>query len=214
MKRISKILALLLALAMVFSVLVGCADDSDPDSGDTAAETGSSDDDSATSNTGDATSGSDGSGTTADHSLTIGVTSANTTHDLNASVMRTQVRMIYEALFQEDPETGEIVGKLAESYEYLDDTTIRIHLRDDIYFTDGQQMTTEDVLYSYQNVWAAGMRSSYFVCYDWENTSIIDDFTIEFKFNQVYGPVASYMIEWGIVCAADYIGDNPADADK
>lgn len=214
MMKLRKMLALLLALLMTLSVLAACASGD----GDTAGDGSASDaspsapDSGADASGADRTPGDDAA--ESDHTLTIGLTAANTTHDLVTSVMRTQIRMIYEPLFQEDAETGEIVGKLATSYEQPDEQTVVVHLREDVYFTDGQQLTADDVLYSYRDVWGNGNRASYFTCYDWENTRVVDDFTIEFKLLHAYGPVVSYMMEWAIVCADDYVGENPADADK
>ncbi len=206
MKKLSKLLALLLALVMVFSVLVACAKD-EADTNDNAASTGDTTNNDASTNNGDAAEGEK------DTTLKIGVMATLTTHDLTVgNVNRTQSRTIYEKLFAEDPATGEIVPCLALSAEYTDETTLVVKLRDNVYFTDGQHMTAKDVWYSLHDIWGASNMASYFACYDWEASSIVDDYTIEFKFTKPYGPAVTYLAAWAIGCAEDY--ENGVDADK
>ena len=52
---------------------------------------------------------------------------------------------VYDGLLRQNNETGEIEPCLAESWEYVDDCTVRFHLRDDVYFHDGSKFTAEDV---------------------------------------------------------------------
>lgn len=40
---------------------------------------------------------------------------------------------VYDGLLRQNNETGEIEPCLAESWEYVDDCTVRFHLRDDVY---------------------------------------------------------------------------------
>ena len=58
--------------------------------------------------------------------------------------------LVDDALFYVDPERLEPVPLAAESYEFLDDTTLEVRLRDDITFHDGSPMTADDVVYSYE----------------------------------------------------------------
>ena len=53
---------------------------------------------------------------------------------------------IYEPLFRLDND-GNLINWLAESHEFEDDTHLVLHLRD-VKFSDGTQMTAEDVLWS------------------------------------------------------------------
>ncbi len=208
MKKLTKLLALLLVLAMVFTVLAACSKDE--------GETG--DNDAGQSNNGTSDNGG-GSGEPADgekdYTLEIGMMQANNTHDpwADGQTNRTQQQTVFERLLQQNPVTGELDPWLAESYEYIDDSTLRVKLRDNVYFTDGQHMTSNDVLLSYRDYWAAGRMSSYFEAYDWENTTIVDEYTIDFKFSSEFGPAVSMMGAWSIFCAEDMFGDTAADAD-
>ncbi|WEX11264.1 ABC transporter substrate-binding protein [Chelativorans sp. AA-79] len=52
-------------------------------------------------------------------------------------------------LFNIDPDTAEIEPSVATSYEFIDDTTLDVTLRDDVRFHDGSKLTPEDVAYTY-----------------------------------------------------------------
>ena len=158
MKKTTKLLALLLALCMMVSVLAACAS-KDDDGGSADPGTSAGDNTSSTPDTdknGDAqSSGDETPDADRDTTLTVGVTSANNTHDplaLNSAMYQTD--SLFEALFRMNVDTQEVEPWLAESYEFLDDLTLQIRLRQDVYFTDGQLMTADDVLCSYRDVGA------------------------------------------------------------
>ncbi|MFW9972073.1 MAG: ABC transporter substrate-binding protein [Candidatus Odinarchaeota archaeon] len=50
-----------------------------------------------------------------------------------------------------DP-TFPIVGRLAESWVWLDNTTIEFTLREDVFFHDGLRLTGEDVIYTFERI--------------------------------------------------------------
>ncbi|MCB1969245.1 MAG: hypothetical protein KDG54_02430 [Geminicoccaceae bacterium] len=67
-----------------------------------------------------------------------------------------ELRMIYDSLFQVDPE-GKPVPWAAEGARVVDPTTIEITLRDGMKWHDGEPVTAEDVKFSfdYQKEWKA-----------------------------------------------------------
>ena len=203
MKKLSKILALLLALVMILSALAACSSDKSDDKSD---DTSSAD----TSDSGDTATDGDSA-----HKLTIGVMQSPSTHDPQATneKKRYQSKLIYDSLMQVNPETGDVEPLLAESVEYLDELTLQVKLRQDVMFTNGQNLKAEDVLYSLQNVYGVGQMASYFECYDWDATEIVDDYTINFKFTKEYGPAISLLSTYDIYCKADLEGADALDAD-
>ena len=216
MKKTTKLLALLLALCMMVSVLAACAS-KDDDGGSADPGTSAGDNTSSTPDTdknGDAQpSGDETPDADRDTTLTVGVTSANNTHDplaLNSAMYQTD--SLFEALFRMNVDTQEVEPWLAESYEFLDDLTLQIRLRQDVYFTDGQLMTADDVLCSYRDVGAV-MSATYYSCYDFDNFEILDDFTINFKFYEKYSPALAWMSNTAIYCADDIL-NGASDADK
>ena len=68
------------------------------------------------------------------------------TFDVSASTVNSQ---IYEQLVDYDPESGEIVGELADSWEMNDDATeYRFTLRDDVAFESGGTLGSKDVVFA------------------------------------------------------------------
>lgn len=219
MKKYTKLLALLLALAMVFSVLAACGAKDDTGTPDTAAPSqpsgGDAKDDKPAGNPADAPSGGDAApgGDTApagDYSLVIGSAVKNDTFDFRTYTDNpTQVRMCYEYLIDVLP-SGELEFQLAENVEYVDDYTVKISLRDNVYFTHGEKLTANDVMASYK-AWAEfGRESTFWESFDWDNCRVEDDLTLYFAFNRIYGPAISYMSCWAIF-QADDIANYTAD---
>jgi len=58
-------------------------------------------------------------------------------------------QMTDATLFTMNPETQDIEPGVATSYEFVDDMTIDVQLRDDVLFHDGTPLTAEDVAYTY-----------------------------------------------------------------
>lgn len=52
-------------------------------------------------------------------------------------------------LFEFDPETQDVEPSVASGFEWVDDTTLDVILRDDVLFHDGSKLTAEDVAYTY-----------------------------------------------------------------
>ena len=100
---------------------------------------------------------------------------------------------IYEGLVRLDNETGEIVPCLAESWEQIDDYTIRFHLRDDVYFHDGSKLTAEDVKFTFDRGAVAPMKAMIFEPFDTSKTKIIDENTIELGTKDVFPPFLTYL---------------------
>ena len=59
---------------------------------------------------------------------------------------------IYETLLDMDPETRELVPKLAESYELIDPKTWQFKLREGIKFSNGEPFNAAAVKYSIERV--------------------------------------------------------------
>ncbi len=58
---------------------------------------------------------------------------------------------VYESLFVQNPVDGEITPWLAESWEVPADATgVTFHLRDDVTWSDGEPLTAEDVVYTFE----------------------------------------------------------------
>ena len=100
---------------------------------------------------------------------------------------------IYDGLVRQDNETGEIVPCLAESWEQVDEYTMRFYLRDDVYFHDGSKFTAEDVKFTFDRGAEAPMKAMIFDPFDPAKTNIIDEYTIELGTKEVFPPMLTYL---------------------
>lgn len=66
-------------------------------------------------------------------------------------------QLIDDGLFYVDPETLKFVTLAAKEYEFVDEKTPDIAIRDGVKFHNGSPLTAEDVVYTYK--WASNKRS-------------------------------------------------------
>ncbi|MCD7769338.1 MAG: ABC transporter substrate-binding protein [Oscillospiraceae bacterium] len=84
--------------------------------------------------------------------------------------------LAYETLTYNTEDGGQEMW-LAEYVEWIDDTTLQIKLRDGIYFSNGEQMNGEDVIYSFY-IQATSASSQYvdkLTCIDFDASYVEDD---------------------------------------
>lgn len=113
--------------------------------------------------------------------------------------------MVYDTLLTADPDTGELVGKLATDWEWLDDTTLHMTIRDDVYFSNGEQLTAEDCLYSLIRLAdpeKSTQKQGCFANIDVENSYVEDDFNFVVKLTQIQATFLSNLTlgQAGILC--------------
>lgn len=109
---------------------------------------------------------------------------------------------VVETLFIYDKEYKESIPCLATGYEVSDDgLTYTIHLRDDVYFQDGQyvkgrKMTAEDVKYSLERSKVESPTDR--VCRDFfDYAEVVDDTTVLLHMSSPAGPFISQLTEVG-----------------
>jgi len=91
----------------------------------------------------------------AENALTWGFTTQIETMDPYATAKRTVqlvIRNVLEPLLYRDPASGLAKPLLAESWNWIDDKTLELHLRADAVFHDGQRFDADDVLYTVSQV--------------------------------------------------------------
>ncbi len=59
------------------------------------------------------------------------------------------IGFVYEFLYAFDPQTGDLTPWLAESSEWVDDTTFVVNMRSGLTWSDGEPLTAEDVAYTF-----------------------------------------------------------------
>lgn len=94
-------------------------------------------------------------------------------------------RQVVDSLVEQDPDTGEFVPWLAESYEANDDATaFTFTLRDGVTFSDGAPLDAESVKTFFDGVIALGPKALYGSAYlkGYTGTEVIDDSTVTVSF--------------------------------
>ncbi len=96
-------------------------------------------------------------------------------------------RWMYDFLTNYDPETGETIPALAENWEPSDDgLTWTYNIRQDATWTDGEQVTADDVAWTFNTMMndpAAAEANGNFV-ENFESVTATDEFTVEIKLSQ------------------------------
>lgn len=97
------------------------------------------------------------------------------------------LRMIYDTLVKTDLE-GKPIPWAADSFEYLDDTTIKVVLRDGMFFHDGKPVRVEDVKYTFDLI--RDTRSPYYFSKTkgLKEVTILDQQTLLFKLKKPFAP--------------------------
>ena len=132
-----RFISLLMATLMLVTLLAGCGDNANKDQGSDEST----------------------------NSVTLRNTGFLTTSDPNQTTNTHEYTVhenIYEGLYDLNEASGGYDLRLAESIEPNEDATEYIvHLRQDVKFHNGEQMTADDVVFSYDKAQASPKQASY-----------------------------------------------------
>ena len=180
-----KVLSLALSVALCLGLLSACGGDS-----------------------GSGSSGGSGSGsgdgelktvTWANSSDITGLDPRNGSSTITASILAS----LYSTLVKTDP-TGAIVCDAAESYEQVDDTTWHFTLRQDVYFTNGDQMTANDVAYTINSLRDSEKNYALSGDFSFMQVEVLGDF--EFNISTDYAfPSLPLRLNYIKIIPADYV---------
>lgn len=220
MKNLKKTLAVLLAVAMVLSLVsCGSSGGADTPASNAAANSPAPAADTTTTDAVLADPAADGAPEEAapvafDHTdLVVGWTKSVDGFDPTFSNNGIGMELVYENVFALD-ENNKPQPFLAESYELSDDgLTLDIKLRDDVTFSNGAPLTGEDVLFSLKYYVDAGSNlSTYFDNFDWDNC-VADGLNVTLKFTQKNNNILNYLSGTiGKIQCKAYFEENGADA--
>jgi peptide/nickel transport system substrate-binding protein len=180
MKKMGKLSAVLLCVAMLISLVAACGQSNTQ--GDVPSDTPSE----ASGDTSSAPPAETGNVSARD-SITIAITQDRGTLDPLYTVgwdNQQCLRLVYEPLWEYDEDYKEIKWVLATSIDDSDPLKWTVKLRDDVTFANGNKFTADDVVYS---LWLANNRKGeppYFLYMDNEATRAIDDTTVEIVFTE------------------------------
>lgn len=92
---------------------------------------------------------------------------------------------MYDRLLRFDYDTNSVVPMLATEWEYIDDTHVRFHLRDDVYSHAGDHFTASDVIYTVTTGKESGLLSNYYEMFNLEECKVEDEYTVVLATNNV-----------------------------
>ena len=97
--------------------------------------------------------------------------------------------MLYDSLLSTDPISGDVIPHLAKEYSVSDDKkTYTIKLRQGVKWSDGKEITADDVVFTWNNIILAGfgntsLRNSVLIAGEYPIVSKVDKYTVDFKIN-------------------------------
>ncbi len=197
MKKLTKILALLLALCMLFGVLSACAKEDDTAG---AADPGTSD--AAPSNSGEK-----------DTTVVVGTTAAYGSFNTNGGTAAGDnyvTDMVFSRLFNVDYDTGEYYSPVSDDWGWEDDQTLVITVKEGITFEGGAQMDANDILATMNyNIEFGNQRAMQWGgVIDFENSSVSEDgMTLTLKYSKVYGAAISELLF--AICDDEFLAAHP-----
>lgn len=150
-----------------------------------------------------------------DHVLRVGTLQAANTFDPLASELDITMNLVYDTILKRDPDTLEVSPNVASSWNWDDETTLRLTIRDDIYFSNGEKLTPEDVLYSLWRSINVDDRYTSSMSYgdiNWEK-SIVDGQDVVLVYDKVNAVALSDLTRrFACVLCKSYVESTDADA--
>jgi len=132
-------------------------------------------------------------------------------HNVNMVTAFTISKQILDRLFVSDA-NYKVTPSLATEYKWVDDTTLRVKIRDNVNFTNGQHLTADDVVYSIQRACTKPQSATTFELFDGDNTTAVDQYTVDIKMKEPYPNALTILASGraGIVCksAIEEMGED------
>lgn len=130
-------------------------------------------------------------------------------NDNNSQPIHRVKTQIYETLVARD-ENSNLVGGLAESWEWQDAQTILFHIRKGVKFHSGDELTAEDVKFSIERAYGMGAANIALSYVDLEKCEVVDPYTYKMVLISAYTPQIAWL-EWpltAISCKKTYEESN------
>lgn len=150
---------------------------------------------------------------TEEGTLTVGDLNAvggfNTAGDNNLHYFN----LVYDKLFELNPDTGEVEPQLVESWEYVDDVTMTFKLHDNVYFSNGDKLTAEDVIWSFERLSAHPGLKQWLAYFDMEKCTVDGELEFTLTTYEPFGPGVK-LFAWAAmhILNKDYVEANPETA--
>lgn len=182
--KLRKIIALLLCAMTVMGLAAGCGNNDTPATNDTPANNNTPSTNTPATNTPATNETPAPAVTTYQEKIVIGTHTEFTTIDpQNTSATMDQViqNSVFDGLTGSDPETGNVVGALAETVTMIAPDLWEFKLRENVNFHDGTVMNADDVVFTFERA----KDSSFCTSTMSQIAEIIkvDDMTVQMKLN-------------------------------
>jgi len=94
---------------------------------------------------------------------------------------------IFNGLLKYDKDSSTIIGDLAESFSFENNTTVVFRLRKDVKWHDGKEFDSEDVLFTYETLISPKISSPYSANFRFvKNVELVDSHTLKVHYTQPY----------------------------
>ncbi len=118
----------------------------------------------------------------------------------------TVIRNMFDGLVTRDTRSG-VHLELAEEMNWLDDVTLEVKLRQGVLFHNGQEMTADDVVFTFERIITenaieypeAHTSPRKGLIAPLESVEKIDDYTVQFNFSGVWPPAVQLLVHQQIV---------------
>jgi len=93
---------------------------------------------------------------------------------------------VFDALITYDKD-GKIKPQLAKSYAFMNETTLRFYLREDVVWSDGKPFTADDVAFTYALITSPTIYTPYTSEFRYvKDVKVIDKYTVEIYYKEPY----------------------------
>ncbi len=137
--------------------------------------------------------------------LRVGLAALPTQLDPDRSIGIASIKLFYnmfDTLLFTDKD-GEITGQLAQSWQWIDDTTLNVTLRENVTFHNGEACTSEDVKFTFDRILSGYGDGTIAVLYETlDSVTIIDELTTQFKLKK---PDAAFEDRLGSIWGASIV---------
>ena len=120
-------------------------------------------------------------------------------------------RQLYETLLAMDTD-GNLVPELCTKWEWTDNTTLILKLREGVKFHSGGELKASDVLFSFKLMRESRYADVAVTFIDLDNSKALDDYTVEIKLTKPYAAQINYF-NWSLTAIVSEEGYNQNNAD-